>query len=150
MNDYYNRNAIVHLDGTRVFQSAEDQRNEREIAATLEKTWGCRIAAFGALSPIDWYAERHGRLVGLLEMKSRHHAHDLYEGAFLNVRNGWRSRSARWVWVAPRSSSFAMTTPSTGRQSRASTRPTIALRDARASSRARTTSSRLSMFRLKQ
>ena len=86
MSSYYDRRSIVHLDGTRVFQSEADRQNEREIASTLEKTWGCRIAAFGALSPIDWYAERHGRLVGLLELKSRHHAHDIYEGAFLNVR----------------------------------------------------------------
>jgi hypothetical protein len=86
MNDYYNRNAATHLDGTMIFQNEEDQKNERSVAERVEAAWGCSLRQFGKLAPLDWYAERHGRLVGLLELKSRTHAHDKFGTTFLNIR----------------------------------------------------------------
>lgn len=73
-----------HLDGTRIFQSAEDRRNEDAVARVLEQHWSCEVNHFGALSPIDWYATRRGRIVGVLELKSPDRAAGLY--AWLNVR----------------------------------------------------------------
>lgn len=70
MSDYFDRN-IVHLDGTRVFQTEEDRRRENEVARFLEQHWHCELRHFGALSPIDWYAVRHDRVVGVAELKSR-------------------------------------------------------------------------------
>lgn len=83
---YYDRTASVHLDGTKIFQSEDDRRNEREVASAVEKAWRCRVVSFGALSPVDWFAERDGRLVSILELKSRTHPHDKYPTVFLNVR----------------------------------------------------------------
>jgi hypothetical protein len=83
---YADRQNVVYLDGTRIFQTAEDRRNEEEIAALVAEAWKCRVAYFGALSPIDWYAERFGRMVGLLELKGRTHASHHFATVFLNVR----------------------------------------------------------------
>jgi hypothetical protein len=83
---YYDRKARVHLDGTPIFASSADSSAERAVGKLLEAAWGCSIRSFGALSPIDWYAERHGRLVGLIEIKARSHRLDRYPTVFLNVR----------------------------------------------------------------
>jgi hypothetical protein len=83
---YYERKPTVHLDGTPVFQNAEDGAAEQSIATALEQRWSCNIRSFGALSPVDWYAERYGRLVGVLELKARTHAHRTHATVFLNVR----------------------------------------------------------------
>ncbi len=83
---YSDRQNVIHLDGTQVFQTAADRRNEEEIAALVAAAWKCGVSSFGALCPIDWYAERYGRMVGLLELKGRTHASDHFETVFLNVR----------------------------------------------------------------
>jgi hypothetical protein len=85
-NGYYGREGIMHLDGTRIFQNEVDQQNEQGIARNISIIWQCRLCPFGALSPIDWYAERHGRLVGVLELKARSHQFSKYPSVFLNVR----------------------------------------------------------------
>jgi hypothetical protein len=84
------RDEITHLDGTKIFQSAADREREAEVAATIEEVWNCKVIHFGMLSPIDWFAERHGRVVGLLELKCRRHTSDQYPTVFLNVRK-WLS-----------------------------------------------------------
>jgi len=83
---YYDRQNVVHIDGTPIFQTREDQANEADVAALVSGHWDCRVRSFGALAPVDWYAERHGRLIGVLELKSRHHRREKYPGVFLNVR----------------------------------------------------------------
>jgi hypothetical protein len=83
---YYQRQRITHLDGTSIFQNEVDRQNEEEIAALLSDTWQCQICPFGALTTVDWYALRHGRLVGVLELKSRSHEFSKYPTVFLNFR----------------------------------------------------------------
>jgi hypothetical protein len=83
---YYDRKAALHLDGTQVFANSADVAAEQNVGKLLEAAWRCSIRSFGALSPIDWYAERDGRLVGLVEIKARSHASDRYPTVFLNVR----------------------------------------------------------------
>ena len=83
---YYDRENVVHLDGTRIFQTAEDRDAETQVAAEIEKKWACQLMRFGALSPIDWYGKRLDRVVGLLELKARTHASDTHPTVFLNVR----------------------------------------------------------------
>ena len=85
-SSYYTRENVVHLDGTNVFQTGEDRDNERAVADIIEKAWSCELRPFGALSPIDWFAVRYGRLVGLVELKSRPHEANRYPTVFLNVR----------------------------------------------------------------
>ena len=99
---YYHRWTAQNLDGTPIFQNQEDRAHETEVARELEEHWRCTIRPFGMLSPVDWYAERDGRLVGILELKSRSHPHNKYDTVFLNVRK----------WLALRLASLGMGCPS--------------------------------------
>jgi hypothetical protein len=83
---YYDRSGSAHDDGTRVFQTQEDRTEQSEVARVLSDAWDCKIHSFGELAPIDWYAVRHGRLIGLCELKRRHHDVEKYETVFLNLR----------------------------------------------------------------
>ncbi len=83
---YYDRQRVEHADGTSVFQTDEDRRSERDVAVVLAGAWNCAIKPFGSLCQVDWYAERHGRMVGLLELKTRPHPSSKYPTVFLNVR----------------------------------------------------------------
>jgi hypothetical protein len=83
---YYSRAPALHLDGSPIFATAEDRAAESKIQGRLEMAWNCTLSHFGPLSPIDWYATRDGRLVGVLELKHRSHAKDRYPTVFLNVR----------------------------------------------------------------
>src|SRR5688500_988415 len=86
MSSYYDRAPATHLDGTPIFRTAEDEQNENQVAAVLAREWGCEVRGFGHLAPIDWFAVRAGRLVGLLELKARTHASGRYPTVFLNLR----------------------------------------------------------------
>jgi hypothetical protein len=98
---YYQRDNIVHLDGTHIFQTDEDRTNEGQIAAVLGKKWNCEFHRFGALAPVDWYAIRHSRIVGISELKSRTHSSLQYPTVFLNVRK----------WLALQLASIGMGVP---------------------------------------
>jgi len=84
--DFYARQPSVHLDGTLIFKTAEDDANESEVARLIEAAWGCTLHSFGRLAPIDWYAVREDRFVGLLELKARSHEYGTFPTVFLNVR----------------------------------------------------------------
>lgn len=86
MTNYFNRENVIHLDGTRIFHTKEDVHDETEVSEALQQVWQCQLWRFGALSPIDWYATRLERVVGLLELKKRSHASGHYPTVFLNVR----------------------------------------------------------------
>jgi hypothetical protein len=83
---YYDRSVGTHLDGSPIFKTEIDERNENEVSAAIAAAWRCNVRSFGRLSPIDWYAERDGRLVGVLELKSRSHPSSKHPTVFLNVR----------------------------------------------------------------
>src|SRR6188472_4237947 len=83
---YYDRQTATHIDGSPIFATQQDKSAEDAVAAIAEGVWGCQIRRFGALSPVDWFATRDGRVVGVLEVKSRSHAAAKYETVFLNVR----------------------------------------------------------------
>jgi hypothetical protein len=86
LTTYYERETQTHVDGTPIFRTANDAKNENEVARELAAAWRCNVRSFGMLAPIDFYAERDGRLVGLLELKSRPHPSGKYATVFLNVR----------------------------------------------------------------
>lgn len=84
---YYDRTATrVYLDGTTMFQTEADRAAEKEVAAEIERRWNCKLHHFGAFAPIDWYATRFSRLVGLLELKNRSHASNTHATVWLNLR----------------------------------------------------------------
>ncbi len=106
MTSYYDRPAIRLVDGTLSFKSAEDDRNEREVAAILTNYFSkqhgaCTFCSFGRLSPIDWYIERDARVIGVAELKARNHASGTYPTVFLNVRK----------WVALTMASLGLGVP---------------------------------------
>jgi hypothetical protein len=84
--DYYAREGSANSDGTPLFANDCDKSSEREVVELLEAKWGCEIKQFGKLCPIDFYALRDGRLVGVMELKSRTHAANKFPTVFLNVR----------------------------------------------------------------
>ena len=83
---YYDRSTRTHVDGSPMFASKQDQATEHEVASMLEHAWHCEMRAFGPLSPIDYYALRDGRLVAVVEIKTRSHDAERYPTVFLNVR----------------------------------------------------------------
>lgn len=83
---YYDREKIRHLDGTPVFANERDRANENSVAAIVEREWNCELRRFGDLSPVDWFAVRAGRIVGVIELKSRTHSAEHFPTVFLNVR----------------------------------------------------------------
>lgn len=86
MGNYYLRGETINSDGTPLFAIDYDKSNEDEVRSALEKAWKCEIKPFGRLCPIDYYSTRDGRMVGLLELKSRTHESTKYATVFLNVR----------------------------------------------------------------
>jgi hypothetical protein len=85
--NYYDRKATTYLDGTPVFKNKDDEAAQREVALLIEQTnLCCKVNSFGELSPIDWYCNRGGRIIGVLEFKARTHATTTYPTVFLNVR----------------------------------------------------------------
>lgn len=86
MTTYYDRTVTTHLDGTPIFKTEEDSRNENQVARQLEEAWRCTLHPFGKLAPVDWFAQRDGRIVGLVELKSRSHPSSRFDSVFLNVR----------------------------------------------------------------
>jgi hypothetical protein len=66
---YYDRKTARHVDGTPIFSTPEDDRNQEKVARFLEKAWGCEVKNFGKLAPVDWWFQRDGRLVGVGELK---------------------------------------------------------------------------------
>ena len=83
---YYERLGSMHLDGSQIFATPEDMAAEDEISSAVEAAWDCTLKRFGALAPVDWFAVRHDRVVGVLELKTRTHSIAEYSTVFLNVR----------------------------------------------------------------
>lgn len=89
---------IVHLDGTRIFQSSDDMRAERSIADEIQAKWKCELHSFGSLAPVDWYAVRYGRMVGVLELKRQSKPFGTYPTVMLSIR--------KWLCLTLASTAF--------------------------------------------
>lgn len=83
---YYERAGDRASDGTPTFATTHDEANENEVATLLQTTWNCEVHHFGRLAAIDWYATRHGRILSVLELKSRDHDTNRYHTVWLNLR----------------------------------------------------------------
>ena len=86
MNDYYDRKSTTNSDGTPLFATDRDKSSETATVLLLREKLECDIYAFGPLCPVDFYAIADGRLVGVLELKSRSHSSKQFPTVFLNVR----------------------------------------------------------------
>lgn len=83
---YAERPGDTHTDGTPLFQTPSDRANEEKVAGVIGEQWRCELRPFGMLAPLDFYATRHGRMVGLIEVKCRTHEAAKFGTVFLNVR----------------------------------------------------------------
>ena len=57
-------------------QTAEDIAREDAVAAHLAAAWGCVVHRFPPLCPVDYYAERDGVIIAVIEIKSISHSSD--------------------------------------------------------------------------
>jgi hypothetical protein len=81
-----NRKPLLHDDGSWVYQTPEIRAAQRKVADDLGRRWCCQICDFPLLTPVDWYGERHGRIVSVLELKSRNFESTRYPTTFLAMR----------------------------------------------------------------
>ena len=88
--DYHDSAATTYIDGTSIFKSDKDEKAEAAIARRVAPIWGVKLHSFGKLAPIDWWAERTGRFVGVCEFKRRYNPMRQYPTVFINVRK-WLS-----------------------------------------------------------
>lgn len=86
VSEFHAQTVSRHVDGSPLFKTAGDRVREKEVAAALATQWHCELHPFGQLAPIDWFAVRDGRVVGLIELKARSHASDRFPTVFLSVR----------------------------------------------------------------
>ena len=83
---YSDRKGSTNSDGSPLFATDYDKAREAEICTLVEQEWHCSMMPFGPLCPVDFYAIRDGRMVGVMELKSRTHKAYHYPTVFLNVR----------------------------------------------------------------
>jgi hypothetical protein len=85
-DEFYKREVVALPNGSRSFQTQDDQLSQRAAADRIEKAWGCRIVDFAPLDPVDW-AIWFGDLTKFLgELKRRSHKLRDYPTVFLSYR----------------------------------------------------------------
>lgn len=84
--DYWDRMPSNNSDGTPLYTNDYDLKSEDAIKNAVEQAWNCTLHHFGRLCPLDFYAVRDGRMVGIIEAKSRSHNASAFPTVFLNVR----------------------------------------------------------------
>lgn len=87
---HINRPRLVHIDGTPIFRDRVDAASEKRLSRIVADAFRCEIHEFGALSPLDWFATRDGRLIGVLELKTRPAASSEVANQLISVRK-WLS-----------------------------------------------------------
>ena len=82
---YYDRKRSTWLDGSLVFQTAQDIENQNKIGRAVERAWGpgVEVCRFPDLSLIDQYVCFNGRINYYMESKWRSHSVDDYETVWL-------------------------------------------------------------------
>jgi hypothetical protein len=83
---YYQRQTRTDANGLRVFSTPEDHASEDRVARILERAFNCTLHAWPTYHPVDWFAARGGKMVALLELKTRSHASTAFDTVWLNVR----------------------------------------------------------------
>lgn len=101
MKRYTDRAISLNSDGTPLSALERDKDREEKTRIEVEAAWSCQLHSFGPLCPIDWWAEKDGRMVGVLELKSRNHEIDKYPTVILNVRK----------WIALSMASLGLAVP---------------------------------------
>jgi len=71
---------------TPVYFSEKDKENEAAVVGILSKKWNCTFHSFGMYFPIDFYALRDNKMVGVIEIKTRNKSSRDYSYVFLALR----------------------------------------------------------------
>lgn len=66
-------------------QTAEDIAREDACAAHLADAWRCVVHRFPMLCPVDYYAERGGCVIALIEIKTHPFASDVHPQCFIDA-----------------------------------------------------------------
>ena len=64
----------------------EHLANQQRVADRLAAHWRCDLVVFSKLSGVDYYTERDGRMVGLVEIKCRNQTTTEHDTVILAVR----------------------------------------------------------------
>jgi hypothetical protein len=103
VSNYYTRTSSTNSDGTPLFATQADNASQAAVAEMIERSFGpgLQVKQFGHLCPIDYYAERDGRMAAAIEIKCRSHDSLAYPTVFLNVRK----------WLAMKMASVGLGVP---------------------------------------
>jgi hypothetical protein len=98
--EFYDRKATRHDDGTVMFTNDGDRANERVVAELIEKAWGCKTYRFPDLFHLDFYAEKNRKMVAVIEIKCRAMPSDgsKYRDVYLSLQ--------KWLHLTEVSSAF--------------------------------------------
>lgn len=77
-----------------MYDITADLANQRAVAKVLERAWNLRLAEFPEFHPVDYYAERSGRLVALVEIKCRARPFADYPVVWCDLHKFWRMTDA--------------------------------------------------------
>ena len=83
---YYDRKYRTDDAGLRVFTTPDDHAAEDRAARVIESAWRCKLHRFPHYNGVDWYAERAGMMVAVLELKTRSHDSTKHDTVWLNIR----------------------------------------------------------------
>ena len=75
-------------------ETAADRAIERATADVLEGVWLCKLVRLPPLCPMDYYAERGGNLVALVEIKCRARELAAYPAVWIDAHKWWAMRDA--------------------------------------------------------
>lgn len=86
MNSWQDRGPTTHIDGTLIFKTKQDTENEKAVASLVSEKFNCVTHAIADMSPVDWVFLRHGRVVGVGELKIHRGHFKEHPTAILNLR----------------------------------------------------------------
>jgi hypothetical protein len=76
---------VQFLSGTSQLTPPADVAREDACADELAALWGCTVHRFPPLTAVDYYAERDGRVVGVIEIKTHPHPSTLHSRCYIDA-----------------------------------------------------------------
>lgn len=58
------------------YETEEDLKSERAVAAKLEGRWKCRLVKLAKYSPVDYATTRDGKVVGFVEIRIKNYTYN--------------------------------------------------------------------------
>jgi hypothetical protein len=77
-----------------VFITDRDRENETRAAEAISAAWDCICHRYNDANVIDYWIEKHGRVVCVGELKTRYNSSQTYPTVFLSLRKYWMLRDS--------------------------------------------------------